>query len=90
MECYITYRWMGACLNFVEKTFTGGSQTAKFVKVFSLENFPLYGMLNHNRAIHNYVRNTTNICFAQLDIHRKEMYMYMYMFGTDACTCTSK
>ena len=28
--------------NFVEKIFTGGSKTAKFVKVFSLESFPLY------------------------------------------------
>ena len=33
-----------ACTNFVEKTFTGGSKTAKFVNVFSLESFPLYGM----------------------------------------------
>ena len=30
--------------NFVEKTFAGGSKTAKFVKVFSLESFPLYGI----------------------------------------------
>ena len=30
---------------FVEKTFEGGSQTAKFVKVFSLRCFPLYGMV---------------------------------------------
>ena len=29
--------------NFVEKTFIGGSKTAKFVNVFSLESFPLYG-----------------------------------------------
>ena len=29
--------------NFMEKTFVGGSQTVKFVKVFSLESFPLYG-----------------------------------------------
>ena len=28
--------------NFMEKTFTGGSKTAKYVNVFSLENFPLY------------------------------------------------
>ena len=30
--------------NFVEKTFAGGSKTAKIVKVFSLESFPLYGI----------------------------------------------
>ena len=29
--------------NFAEKTFTNWLQTAKFVKVFSLESFPLYG-----------------------------------------------
>ena len=31
--------------NFVEKTFTDGSQSSKFTKVFSLESFPLYGTL---------------------------------------------
>ena len=31
--------------NFVEKNFVGGSKTVKFVKVFSLETFPLYSML---------------------------------------------
>ena len=30
--------------NLVEKTFAGGSKTAKFVKVFSLESILLYGM----------------------------------------------
>ena len=29
---------------FVEKTFTNGIRSVKFVKVFSLESFPLYGM----------------------------------------------
>ena len=33
-----------ACPNFVEKTFTGGSKTVKFVNVFFLENFLLYGI----------------------------------------------
>ena len=33
-----TYQWVWTCPNFVEKTFTSGSQTAKFVKVFSLES----------------------------------------------------
>ena len=28
----------------LEKTFTGGSKAMKFVNVFSLESFPLYGM----------------------------------------------
>ena len=31
-----------ACLNFVEKVFADGCKIAKFVKVFSLESFPLY------------------------------------------------
>ena len=30
-----------ACLNFVEKTFTGGCKIAKFVKDFSLKSFPV-------------------------------------------------
>ena len=29
--------------NFVEKTFVNSHKTVKFVKVFSLESFPLYG-----------------------------------------------
>ena len=32
--------------NFEEKTFVGGSKTAKFVNVFSLESFPLYGIIH--------------------------------------------
>ena len=31
--------------NFVEKPFADGSQTSKFTKVFSLESFPLYGIM---------------------------------------------
>ena len=31
-----------ACPNFREKIFTGGSKTAKFVNIFSLESFALY------------------------------------------------
>ena len=30
--------------NFVEKTFTYGHKSSKFVKVFSLKSFPLYGI----------------------------------------------
>ena len=30
--------------SFVDTTFASGYQTSKLVKVFSLENFPLYGM----------------------------------------------
>ena len=29
--------------NFIEKTFVGGSKTMKFMKVFFLESFLLYG-----------------------------------------------
>ena len=32
--------------SFVEKTFVGGSKTVKFVNVFSLESFVLYGISN--------------------------------------------
>ena len=34
-----------ACPNFEEKTFAGGSKNTKFVNVFSLKSFPLYGTL---------------------------------------------
>ena len=37
--------------NFVEKTFTGGSKTAKFVNAFSLESFPLYGIIPGTRKM---------------------------------------
>ena len=33
-----------ACPNFKEKTFIGGSKATKFVNVFSLKSFPLYGV----------------------------------------------
>ena len=33
-----------ACSNLAEKSFAGGSRTAKFMNVFSLESFPLYGI----------------------------------------------
>ena len=46
IKCYtvriiIYYRWVWNAQNFVEKTFTGVSQTAKFVKVFFVESFLL-------------------------------------------------
>ena len=34
-------------LNFTEKTFAISHKTSKFVKVFSLESFPLYGIEGH-------------------------------------------
>ena len=37
--------WVWHAQNFVEKTFTGSSQTAKFVSVFTLESFLLYGIV---------------------------------------------
>ena len=38
--------------NFVEKTFTNSHKTLKFAKVFSLETFSLYGILQSGTAIH--------------------------------------
>ena len=32
-------------MNFVEKTFAGGYKIMKFVKIFSLESFPLYVLI---------------------------------------------
>ena len=37
--------------NFMEKTFTGGSKTTKFVKFFSLKSFPLYGIYYRSMLI---------------------------------------
>ena len=39
--------------NFVEKTFTNSHRTAKFAKVFSLESFPLYGILTTGMMLGN-------------------------------------
>ena len=39
--------------NIEEKTFAGGSKAMKFVNVFSLESFPLYGS-SHKQLHHNY------------------------------------
>ena len=33
-----------ACPNFEEKTVIGDFKTVKFVNIFSLESFPLYGI----------------------------------------------
>ena len=42
--------------NFEEKTFAGGSKTAKSVNVFFLESFPLYSsMLSGYLHVHVYV-----------------------------------
>ena len=35
---------VGGSPNFAEKTFMDGSQTSKFVKIFSLKSFLLYGI----------------------------------------------
>ncbi len=40
-----------ACLNFVEKIFADDCKSAKFVKVFSLESFPLYGIISRHVSI---------------------------------------
>ena len=36
---------------FVDKTFAYSHKTTKFMKIFSLESFPLYGILLHLPAI---------------------------------------
>ena len=47
------HRLVWAHPNFMEKTFAGGSKTVKFVNIFSLVSFALYGTLiyinHHNR-----------------------------------------
>ena len=45
-DCSLLLRQRMPCLpNFMEKTFANHHKTTKFAKVFSLESFPLYGML---------------------------------------------
>ena len=44
------HRLVWAHPNFVEKTFAGGSKTAKFVNVFSLESFVLYIQYIHTHT----------------------------------------
>ena len=46
--------------NFAEKTFASGSKTMKFVKIFSLKSFPLYGILYSTWPI--FVVGYTNTC----------------------------
>ena len=46
------HRWVQHAQNFMEKTFAGGFQTAKFVNVFSLESFPLYSRSLHLKQWH--------------------------------------
>ena len=38
--------------NFTDKTFTNTHKTAKFMKVFSLESFPLYGICQRRNCRH--------------------------------------
>ena len=38
----------GTPQNFMKKTFTNSHKTAKFAKVFPLENFPLYGNFSYS------------------------------------------
>ena len=37
-----------SCPNFMEKTFVDGSETMKFMTVFSFDSFLLYGILTRN------------------------------------------
>jgi len=43
--------------NFMEKTFADSHKTAKFVKVFSLESFPLYGILSAGQFVQHETLN---------------------------------
>ena len=47
MDCLLVPPKDATPLNFTEKTFAISHKTSKFVKVFSLENFPLYGIEGH-------------------------------------------
>ena len=53
--------------NFVEKTFAGDSKTAKFVKVFSLESFPLYGKLRFGSLLTPLIVEVTGYSLLDVD-----------------------
>ena len=56
--------------NFMERTFAGGSKAVKFVKVFSLESFPLYGM-------HTISGNVVQGCLSENNLTRKLLHEYV-------------
>ena len=66
----IYHRCVRHAPNFVEKTFTGDSKSTKFVNVFSLKSFLLYGIINCVLSAHaNFFEaicpfNYTTTCFA--------------------------
>ena len=65
----------------MEKTFADGGKIAKFVKVFSLESFPLYGMLIAVRTCPyqtwtnpaERVMSVLNLTLQNVSLERKEM-----------------
>jgi hypothetical protein len=65
----------------VEKTFADGCKIAKFVKVFSLESFPLYGTCPFTISVH------VHICLL-LDIGLLTIIIYWTIsFRRDNCLC---
>ena len=60
-----------ACPNFVEKTFAGGSKTVKFMKVFSLESFLLYGILRSG----NFFVEDNDVDNDRTEYHKRHFYV---------------
>jgi hypothetical protein len=79
------------CPNFTEKTFTNGSQTAKFVNVFSLENLPLCGRggsLNAGSYYRYCHVNAQSLHFLLLSDGCNYSYSYNFHWLTDSNTCS--
>ena len=58
--------WVGVNINFAEKTFACGFQTVKFMKVFSLEAYLLFGGIT---------RDNSNIYFFQSEIQSSQGFV---------------
>ena len=59
------------CLKFMEKTFTGGCQTTKFVNIFSLKSFLLHSNYSVNFSFIESVMNSIVQNKAESDSQRK-------------------
>ena len=68
----------------MEKTFAYSHKTAKFVKVFSLKSFPLYGTSFSSESVQTLYFNKARVC-ASLGIrpsHMKEVWFQYYVCTT--------
>ena len=63
----------------MEKTFADGCKITKFMKVFSLESFPLYGMLQCNTLFCRVSLKNFSRVLWQTTVHKWEIELYQDM-----------